>query len=204
MTSQKDEFLKKLKEQYDELNYRWSRERDKFEADPALVHALMEKISASAGAFEKPQLLLLDRLIRMYAAPDSHFLNYYGPPGTIPTTSYHQLISRQGNLWVVSDLSEYKGKAVFIGLSERSVPLKADGFHTVYSGPDGVDSAMSLTDEASGVADPALVHVGIVPGRDAGDGPVPVPDLDVAAPGAARADRDRPPRSPGAGSCARP
>ena len=113
--------------------------RDKFEADPALVHALMEKISASAGAFEKQQLLLLDRLIRMYAAPDSHFLNYYGPPATIPTTSYHQLISRQGNLWEVSDLSEYKGKAVFIGLSERQTPLKKDGFYTVYSQPDGVD-----------------------------------------------------------------
>ena len=33
MTSQKDEFLQKLKKQLDDLNYRWSRERDKFEAD---------------------------------------------------------------------------------------------------------------------------------------------------------------------------
>ena len=32
MTAQKDEFVKQMKKQYDELNYRWSRERDKFEA----------------------------------------------------------------------------------------------------------------------------------------------------------------------------
>lgn len=113
--------------------------RDKFEADPGLADALIEKIPASARASEKQQVPLLDRLIRMYAAPDSHFLNYYGPPGTVHTTSYHQLISRKGNHWVVSDLSEFKDKAVFIGLSERQAPLKTDGFYTVYSQPDGVD-----------------------------------------------------------------
>ena len=32
MTAQKDEFVEQMKKQYDELNYRWSRERDKFEA----------------------------------------------------------------------------------------------------------------------------------------------------------------------------
>jgi multidrug resistance efflux pump len=37
MTAQKDEFLEQMKKQYDELNYRWSRERDKFEAN--LQHA---------------------------------------------------------------------------------------------------------------------------------------------------------------------
>ena len=37
MTANKDEYLKQMKTQYDDLNYRWSRERDKFEADlPAL------------------------------------------------------------------------------------------------------------------------------------------------------------------------
>jgi biotin synthase-related radical SAM superfamily protein len=33
MTAKKDQYLEQLKKQYDELNYRWSRERDKFEAD---------------------------------------------------------------------------------------------------------------------------------------------------------------------------
>ena len=33
MTGKKDDFLDQMKKQYDELNYRWSRERDKFEAN---------------------------------------------------------------------------------------------------------------------------------------------------------------------------
>lgn len=33
MTAKKDEFLDQMKKQYDDLNYRWSRERDKFEAE---------------------------------------------------------------------------------------------------------------------------------------------------------------------------
>jgi len=32
MTTKKDEFVEQMKKQYDELNYRWSRERDKYEA----------------------------------------------------------------------------------------------------------------------------------------------------------------------------
>ena len=33
MTEKKDEFIQQMKKRYDELNYRWSRERDKFEAN---------------------------------------------------------------------------------------------------------------------------------------------------------------------------
>ena len=33
MTEQKEEYIEQIKKQYDELNYRWSRERDKFEAN---------------------------------------------------------------------------------------------------------------------------------------------------------------------------
>ena len=33
MTEKKEEVLAQMKKQYDELNYRWSRERDTFEAD---------------------------------------------------------------------------------------------------------------------------------------------------------------------------
>ncbi len=40
MPGKKDEFLEQLKKQYDELNHRWSRERDKFEA--GLQHASVD------------------------------------------------------------------------------------------------------------------------------------------------------------------
>ena len=31
MTAKKDEFVAQMKKQYDDLNYRWSRQRDKIE-----------------------------------------------------------------------------------------------------------------------------------------------------------------------------
>ncbi len=69
--------------------------RKKFLTEPDLLKLLRQNRTAP----------LLDRLIRMYAAPNSHFLNYYGPPGTIDTVSYHRLVSRgEGNDWVISDL----------------------------------------------------------------------------------------------------
>ncbi len=122
--------------------------RDCFKANPALADAIIDGHSDDDRATNgSPQLL--DRLIQMYAADDSRFLNFYGPPGTIETTAYHQIISRNDNQhntnqhnenqWVVADLSAFKNKAVFIGLSEREVPLKTDGFYTVYSRADGVD-----------------------------------------------------------------
>jgi adenylate cyclase len=39
----------------------------------------------------------------------------------------------------VRALPELAGKAVFIGLSEREVPIKTDGFYTAFSQPDGID-----------------------------------------------------------------
>lgn len=33
MTAKKDEYLEQMKKQYDDLNYQWSRQRDKFEAN---------------------------------------------------------------------------------------------------------------------------------------------------------------------------
>ena len=113
---------------------------------------VLEEMSGSVGFNVERSLireknidpLLLRRLVRMYVDPDSRFFNFYGPPGTIQTIAYHQVISRNDqrspeNPWVVADLSAYKNKAVFIGLSERDFPLKTDGFYTVYSQSDGID-----------------------------------------------------------------
>ena len=39
MTTKKDEFLEQMKKQYDDLNYKWNIERDKFEAKAQHVGA---------------------------------------------------------------------------------------------------------------------------------------------------------------------
>jgi adenylate cyclase len=90
---------------------------------------------AASGAGAVP----LQRLLEMYAAPESHYLNFYGPPGTIHTIPYHKVVRAEAGRPTVRALPELAGKAVFIGLSEREVPIKTDGFFTTFSQPDGID-----------------------------------------------------------------
>ena len=81
---------------------------------------------------------LLEALIRLYEGPDNFYLNFYGPPGTIPTISYYQVVSGSA----VADQSQsidFRGKTVFVGVSELTKPLKEDSFPTVFGRDDGVD-----------------------------------------------------------------
>ena len=103
-----------------------------FESDVTLGKAMLE--AASTQRTERPRLL--QALIRMYQGPDSEYLNFYGPPRTVRTVPYHEVVSAQaaadpGRL-------QLQGKAVFVGLSEYLRPEQRDGFHTVFSNA-GVD-----------------------------------------------------------------
>ena len=71
-------------------------------------------------------------LIELYRAPESRYLNFYGPPRAIPTVSYHQALEAPERLPV-------KGNVVFIGMSEDIRTEQKDGFHTVFSGEGGLD-----------------------------------------------------------------
>ena len=79
---------------------------------------------------------LLERLVRLYAGPDSPYLDFYGPPRTIPTIPYDRalarLAARDGGL-------DVRGKAVFIGLSSHTGAEQRDGVNTIFSEPNGLD-----------------------------------------------------------------
>jgi len=72
---------------------------------------------------------LLESLVSMYSGSHSQFLNYYGPPRTIHSISYYKALS-------LSDAqmqAQFKGKAVFVGVSEAFQWDQKDTFYTVYS-----------------------------------------------------------------------
>jgi adenylate cyclase len=75
----------------------------------------------------------------MYQSTKSRFLNFYGPPGTIVTVSYHQLLELQEEVAFKQKRFDFGGKAVFIGLSERFLSEQKDGFYTVFSELSGLD-----------------------------------------------------------------
>ena len=72
MPVKKDDFLEQLKKQYDELNYRWSRERDKFEADLQHESAEVRKeYEAKREEFRKFRKDLQEKIVDLDVASDN-------------------------------------------------------------------------------------------------------------------------------------
>jgi adenylate cyclase len=101
--------------------------REQFEADPGFAARIHDRVRSTSGGSER-----LLPLVELYRSPDSAYLNFYGPPRTITTLSYHDALESREPLPV-------RGKVVFVGRSEYVRTEQADGFHTVFSGDGGLD-----------------------------------------------------------------
>ena len=114
--------------------------RSLFEEEPLLGGKMLMELENSRPPsvdFKKTQIL--KSLIKMYQSAKSRFLNFYGPPGTIITVSYYHILELQEKTLSEQKQFDFSGKAVFIGLSERSLPEQRDGFYTVFSQSSGLD-----------------------------------------------------------------
>jgi len=82
---------------------------------------------------------MLKSLIRLYQSrQNSQYLNFYGPPLTIETIPYHEIINMQ-NRDTAEERFNLKGKAVFIGRSVFSPTEQSESFYTVFSQEEGLD-----------------------------------------------------------------
>jgi adenylate cyclase len=82
---------------------------------------------------------MLKSLIRLYQSrQNSQYLNFYGPPLTIETIPYHEIINMQ-NRDTAEERFKLKGKAVFIGRSVFSPTEQSESFYTVFSQEEGLD-----------------------------------------------------------------
>ena len=72
----------------------------------------------------------------MYTGSDSPYLDFYGPPRTIPTIPYDLVLARLSGTGAALDV---RGKAVFVGLSAYTGTEQRDGVNTVFSQPNGLD-----------------------------------------------------------------
>ncbi len=101
---------------------------------PQLGQSLLQRLDSDPDAAAAPQVRRrLAAMIRLYQAGDLHYLNFYGPPNTIRTVSYADVLQAE-RLPV-----DFAGKVVFVGQAERYQPNQTDGFYTAYSQPDGLD-----------------------------------------------------------------
>ncbi len=110
--------------------------RNIFEEEPSLPDKMIAMQDSVLPGLDPDKKSILESFIRLYSNPDNLFLNFYGPPGSIPTIPFHTIIQSDSSS---PALSELKGKAVFVGVSEPTDAGQRDGFRTVFSKPDGTD-----------------------------------------------------------------
>jgi adenylate cyclase len=110
--------------------------RDRFEADPALAPQVRQVLKQSDIRQTDPQRYrLLKALINVYAGEPTRYVNYYGPPGTVPTVHYDQALK----IGLPDGPNvDVKGKVVLVGLSEVLLAERKDSFYTVFSKANGV------------------------------------------------------------------
>lgn len=127
---------------------RLRRLRAHLRADPERPRAVLTALGRLPRPREAPDApRLLQALVRACAGPTSIYLNFFGPPGSIPTLAYHQALEL-----TAGDLARaVGGRIVFVGSSERFRQEQRDGIHTVYSAPgrpdlSGVEIAATALD----------------------------------------------------------
>jgi adenylate cyclase len=112
--------------------------RDIFESEPTLARRMIDELErAGSDSVTREKSARLKSLVKLYGGSSRHYINYYGPPGTITTIPYYQALQAgpSGNGPKAADL---KGKVVFVGLSERLLAERKDSFYTVFSKANGV------------------------------------------------------------------
>ena len=109
-----------------------------FESEPLIAERMLKALAPSEPlSVDAKNNGLLKSLIKMYAAPNSRYINYYGPPRTITTIPYHQALQLRNGM-VGDQPFDLKGKAVLVGLSEALLADRKDSFYTVFSQADGI------------------------------------------------------------------
>jgi adenylate cyclase len=114
--------------------------RDIFQNEPLIAERMLKELREGRILSTEPKKIqILKSLIKMYQSANSAYLNFYGPPGTITTIHYYQILEPQGKETSKPKQFDFSGKAVFVGLSERSPLDQKDGFNTVFSEKSGLD-----------------------------------------------------------------
>jgi adenylate cyclase len=110
--------------------------RRTFEGDSSLAGKMSRELDQSdLVTTDAKKYTLLKSLVNIYGGPDRRYLNYYGPPRTIRTVPFYEVVAAGQH--PSGDL-DVKGKVVFVGLSEVLLTERQDSFYTVFARDNGV------------------------------------------------------------------
>lgn len=116
--------------------------RNIFVSNPQVASKMQAELShdASIDSAEKKMMIAL---LNLYSGPEKHYLNFYGPPRSVKTIPYDQVLQLNADS-VTRNLPagvDFKNKIVFVGFSGATQPeqdIVRDDYHTVFSNPDGL------------------------------------------------------------------
>ena len=112
--------------------------KDIFENDPALAGEMVDELQrAGTPPVDDKEKLMLTTLVKLYGGTNRRFVNYYGPPHTVTTIPYYRALQLD-EINKSGQPVDLKGKAVFVGLSEKILAERKDSFYTVFSQANGV------------------------------------------------------------------
>jgi adenylate cyclase len=112
--------------------------RQLFRQDPTLRQSVKEILDRSDGeGIDFKTRSILAALAALYAGPDAYYINFYGPPGTIPTIPSDALI-KSGAGGTAASASDLAGHMVFVGSSQPDDPDQPDSFSTSFNSARGV------------------------------------------------------------------
>ncbi len=132
--------------------------RERLRKEPELVGRVTEALTAS-GAATAGQLRHARAWLNLYQQAPRPYLNFYGPPRTLATLSYVDLLHGDPQA-----LAAVRDKVVFVGFAESRQPEQRDGFITVYSQADGLDLSgveIAATAFANLLHDETLRHLSV-------------------------------------------
>jgi len=101
----------------------------------SLVTEISSAVTAELSIEAKQSLLAL---IAMYGNESIAGIDFYGPPASLTTLSYNDILSSDEDP-AGPTAGKVKNKVVFVGAARTTWSNQKDGFYTVFSQADGVD-----------------------------------------------------------------
>jgi adenylate cyclase len=120
--------------------------RNVFLSDPKIGERMLRELENSSDQDVTPKKKrLIQSLLSLYRSSEVAYLNFYGPPRSIATVPYYQVLNKGLGRDVDSNsgaVNNFEGKAVFVGFSALSQPEQdriRDDYQTVFSQHTGLN-----------------------------------------------------------------
>ncbi len=110
--------------------------RNMFVSNPRLASQLRENLDRD-NRLKAEEKRVMRSLLELYSGDPIRYLNFYGPPRSIKTIPYYQVLQLDTDI----ERADLKNKIVFVGFSgatQSEQDIVRDDYPTVFSSPDGL------------------------------------------------------------------